>query len=91
MPSAEQSTKEFEGRDWEELYCHYRDVSKATGAKKPSESQKAKALWSMKAAKDREEEFYDPARKEDILEEKRHDWSCGKRTSKTQFLPWPKR
>ena len=37
------------------------------GAKKPSESQKAKALWAMKAAKDRVEEFYDPARKENIL------------------------
>ena len=57
MPSAEQSYKGIEGEDWEELYCHYRDVSKATGAKKPSESQKAKALWSMKAAKDREKEF----------------------------------
>ena len=33
----------------------------------PSESQKAKALWAMKAAWDRGEEFYDPARKEDIL------------------------
>ena len=28
--------------------------------------QKAKALWAMKAAKDREEDFYDPAREEDI-------------------------
>ena len=33
-------------------------MSKATGAKKPSESQKAKALWSMKAAKDREKTFW---------------------------------
>ena len=38
-----------------------------TGAKKPSESQKAKAFWAMKAAKDREEEHYDPARKDNIL------------------------
>ena len=36
--------KGIEVRDWEELYCHYRDMSKATGAKKPSESQKAQAL-----------------------------------------------
>ena len=28
------------------------------------EAQKAKALWDMKAAKDRREEFYDPAREE---------------------------
>ena len=31
------------------------------------ESQKAKALWAMKAARDRDKEFYDPAHKEDIL------------------------
>ena len=36
-------------------------MRKATGAKKPSESQKAKALWTPG------EEYYDPARKEDIL------------------------
>ena len=28
-------------------------MSKAAGAKKPSESQQAKALWAMKAAKDK--------------------------------------
>ena len=43
-------------------------MSKATGANKPSESQKGKALLAMKAAEDRGEEYYDPARKEDILE-----------------------
>ena len=42
-------------------------MSKATGAKKPSASQKAKALWAMKAAWDRGEDYFDPARKEDIL------------------------
>ena len=36
------------------------------GVKKPQEAQKAKALWAMKAAKDSKEEFYDPAREEDI-------------------------
>ena len=34
---------------------------------KPSESQKAKVLWAVKAAKDRWDEFYDSARKEGIL------------------------
>ena len=29
--------------------------------------KKAKALWAMKAAKDREEDFHDPAREENIL------------------------
>ena len=37
--------------------------SKAAGAKKPTESQKAKALWALKAAKERWDEFYDSARK----------------------------
>ena len=64
MLSANQIYKGTRGEKWEELYCHYREVSRATGATKPSESQKAKALWAMKAAKDRGEEFYDPAGRE---------------------------
>ena len=36
------------------------------GVRKPQEAQKAKALWAMKVAKDRKEEFHDPAREEDI-------------------------
>ena len=64
--------KGIEGTEWEELYFHCRDISKATGAEKPSESQKAKdreqeLKRAMKAAKDREEEFYDPARKDNIF------------------------
>ena len=64
------------GIEWKELHHHYRDVSKAAGARKPSESHEAKALWPMKAAKDRGDEFYGSdrgdefygsARKEDIL------------------------
>ena len=51
----------------EKLYCHCRKMSKATGAKQPSESQKSKSLWAMKAAKDRGEEYCDPARKEYLL------------------------
>ena len=35
----------IEGKEWEDLYCQYREMSKAAGAKKPGESQKAKALW----------------------------------------------
>ena len=67
MPPAQQFTKEIEGSEWEELYFHHREMSKAAEAKKPSESQKAKAFWAMKAAKDREEEYCDPARKDHIL------------------------
>ena len=59
--------KGIEGCEWEELHHQYRDLSKAAGAKKPSKSQKAKALWAMKAAKDRGDEFYDLARKDNIL------------------------
>ena len=36
-------------------------------SKKTQEAQKASALWAMKAAKDRREEFYDSARKDNIL------------------------
>ena len=39
-------------------------MSRAVGVKKPQEAEKAKALWAMKAAKDRKEEFYDPARED---------------------------
>ena len=31
-----------EGEEWEELYCHCGEMSKATGAKNPSESRKSK-------------------------------------------------
>ena len=54
--------KGVEGREWEGLYFHYREMSTAAGARKTSESQKAKALWAMKA-----QDFYDPARKDNIL------------------------
>ena len=44
----------------------YKGMSRAVCVKKPHEAQKAKALWAMKAAKDRKEEFYDPARQSRI-------------------------
>ena len=59
--------KGIEGKDWEEIYDSYK-VNKAVGVKKRQEAQKARALWSRKAAKDRKEEFYDPAQEEDIFE-----------------------
>ena len=49
--------KGIEGEDWEEMYNSHKAMSRAVGVKKPQESQKAKALWAMKAAKDRKEEF----------------------------------
>ena len=48
-------------------------MSKAAGAKKPSESQKATAFRATKAARDREDEFYDQTCKEG----NRRDLSCG--------------
>ena len=64
---AKQCFKGIEGSERDDLRHHYRDLSKAAGAKKPSESQKAKALWALKAAKDREDEFHDLSRKDNIL------------------------
>ena len=49
-------------------------ASKEKNGKKcmtPQEAQQAKASWAMKAAKDRREEFYDPARKDNILGRKK--------------------
>ena len=60
--------KGIEGEDWEEMYDSYRVMNVAVGVKKPQEAQKARALWAMKAAKDRREEFYDPAREDNVLE-----------------------
>ena len=35
-------------------------MNRAVGVKKPQETQKAKALWKTKAAKDAGEDYYDP-------------------------------
>ena len=75
--------KEIEGKEWEELYYHLRELSQAAGAKKPSESQQVQALWATKAAWDRSEEYYDPARKEDILGRTQTRLELCENTSKT--------
>ena len=59
--------KGVESSEWEELYEHHQEMSRAGGVRKPSESQKAKALWKMKAARDSGEDFYDPERNDNIL------------------------
>ena len=71
----------IEGQEWEELYFHNREMNKAAGARKPSESQKAKALWAMKAAKDRGRHSMTQLVKRTCWEGNRQDWSCGKSTS----------
>ena len=50
------------------MYDSYKVMSEAVGVKKPQEAHKARAVWAMKAAMDRREEFYDPARKDNTLE-----------------------
>ena len=56
--------KGIEGEDGEDSR---KAMSKAVGVKKPQEARKARALWAMQAAEDGKEEFYDPARKDNLL------------------------
>ena len=67
-PLAKQSTKELKGKTGKSCILQLqRNEPGGRSFKKTSESQKAKALWAMKAAWDRGEECHNPARKEDIL------------------------
>ena len=59
--------KGIEGEDCEEMHDSYKEMGRAVRVKKPHEAKKANALWAMKATKDRREEFYDPALKDNIL------------------------
>ena len=59
--------------------------------KKSSESQKSESSVVMKAAWDRSEDCYDPARQEDILGRTRTRMEiCVKNTSKTRLWHWKK-
>ena len=64
--SAKQSTKGMEGKEWEELYHHYSELSRLQELRSRVKVKKPKAFWAMKAL-ERCEEYYDPARKEDTL------------------------
>ena len=44
----------------------FTEMCRAVGVRKLQESQKAKSLWKMKAAKDAGEEYYDPTREASI-------------------------
>ena len=77
--------KGIEGEDWEELYEHFKEMSRAAGVKKPHESQKARALWKMKAAKDKRGIFMTQNARTTFWEEIK---SCGNSTSKTQLGHW---
>ena len=64
-------------------------MSKAAGVKKPNESQKARAIWRMKAARDSGEDFFvTQSARTTFWEEMKRDWNCGKSTSKTQLWHW---
>ena len=62
-------------------------MSQVTGAKKPSESQKATAFWATKATWDRSEEYYDPARKQDILTEQKSRGFVGRTSQRPDCDP----
>ena len=58
MPFAGRSTKVLKAETSRIFFFeHNKDVSGAARVTKPNESQKARALWKMKAAKDRERIF----------------------------------
>ena len=66
-PFAKQFVKQVKEVTGESCTYHDRGMSQTAGARKPSESQKAKALWAMKAAKDSGEDSYDSAHEENFL------------------------
>ena len=69
MPSARCCAKASKEKIGKKCMNPTRVMSRTVGARKPQEAQKAKALWAMKAAKDRREEFYDPARNDKFWEQ----------------------
>ena len=77
----------IEGKEWEELYSHHREMSNAAGAEKPSESQKAKALWTMKAAKDRRRNSTIQLAKQHPAKETDKTRAVGKSITRTQSQP----
>ena len=90
MLSARRCSKASMEKIGKKRYDSYKVKSRAVGVRKAQEAQKAKALWAMKAAKDRKEEFYDPARERTFREEIKRYWSCGKNISRIQLLRWIK-
>ena len=48
-----------------------KEIGMAAGVRKPSDSQKAKALWKMTAARDRREDIYYPDRAYNIMGRKK--------------------
>ena len=65
-PSVRRCTEASKEKTGGEMYCSYKEMSRAVGVKKPQEAQKAKAFWKVKAAKDAGEEYYDPTREDNM-------------------------
>ena len=42
------------------MYYHHKNLHQAVKSKKPGDNKKARALWAMKEATDRKEDYYDP-------------------------------
>ena len=57
MLSARRTTNALKGKIGRSCTITHEEMSRAAGVKKPNENQKAKAIWKMKAAKDRERTF----------------------------------
>ena len=60
------TTKESKDKTGRRCTTVYKELHQTVGTKKLGESQKAKALWSMKAAEDRDEQFCDPTHQKDM-------------------------
>ena len=69
--------KGIEGEYWEELYEHHKEMSKAAGFMKPNENRK-RTLTTQNA-------------RTTFWGETKHDWNCGKSTSKNRTWHWTKR
>ena len=48
-----------EGSEWETMYYKYKELHQAVQCKTSGENKKAKAVWSLKEAKDKGIDFYD--------------------------------
>ena len=82
-PPIQAICKGNEGKEWEAWDDHYRELHQATGTEKPGDSQKAKARWTMKAAKDRDDDFFTiQLVRTTFKAEPEPDWNCGKNTFK---------
>ena len=79
------------GDDWEELCCHYRELSQAVGAEKLSESQQSESLLGYEGSLGGARNFMIQLPEKTFWAAQRRVWNCGKNTSKTQLQHGKKR